>query len=64
MSRELKNLESGLDGPSWECTEMHGRRLRVRTTGLDDENEYKDSWDNTLPIQETGNPEEPLDKED
>ena len=39
------------------------RRLIVTTTELD-KDEYEDSWDNTQPIQETGDPEEPLDKED
>lgn len=64
VSRELKNLESGLDGPSWECKEMHGRHLRVKTTGIEDEDEFKDSWDNTQPIQDPEHPAERLDKRD
>ena len=62
--RELKNLETGLNGPSWECTENHGRCLRVKTTGIEDKTEYQDSWNNTVPIQETENPEDLLDKKD
>ena len=45
-----KRLGSGLDGNYWKCSETHGRRLRVRTTGLQEEEEYLDSWDNTIPV--------------
>ena len=45
-SQELKNLDLDLDGPSWTCKEEHGRRLRVRTTGI------HESWDNVIHIQD------------
>ena len=44
MSRELKNLKSELNGPSWECKEtQYGWCLRVRTTGIEEEEEFKDA---------------------
>ena len=46
----LRRLDSGLDGNHWECTETHRRHLRVRTTGIQEEEEYLDSWDNTIPV--------------
>ena len=45
-----RRLGTGLDGNYWQCKESHGRRLRVRTTGLQEEEEYMDSWDNTIPV--------------
>ena len=35
-SRLLKNLESNLDGKAWACNDTHGRRLRVRTTAINE----------------------------
>ena len=58
IPRALKNLKSSLDGKQWECTENHGRRLRVRTTEVQDGAEYQDSWDNTIPIENTKTPKE------
>ena len=57
--RELRNLESKL-GPAWECTETHRPRLRVKTTGVEEESEYQDSWNNIVPIPKTEAPEEIL----
>ena len=51
-SRMLKNLNSDLDGKAWACNDTHGRRLRVRTTKIDEEEEYFDHWDNTTPIND------------
>ena len=65
VSRELKNLKSDLDGPSWECTTDHGRRLRVRRVGL--EEECNDSWNNVILLdeeEETRNQEEPMEQRD
>ena len=50
ISRELQNLKSHLNGPSWGCTENHGRRLRVRTAGIQEQ--YEDSWVNVIQLQE------------
>ena len=50
-SRMLKNLESNLDGKAWACTNTHRRRLRVKTTGINEEDEYYDHWDNTIPLE-------------
>ena len=64
-SRELKNLESGLNGPSWRCTTDHGRRMRVRAVGLEDE--YNESWDNVRLLDEEEDREsdnEPMEKRD
>ena len=65
VSRELKNLDSGLNGPAWECKGTHGRCLRVRTTGIQGEQEFNESSDNTRPIQdpkELENPRKRMDK--
>ena len=51
----LRRLQSNLDGKAWECTETHGPRLRVKTTGIEDETEYMESWDNTVPAKEETN---------
>ena len=51
-SRMLKNLESGLDGKAWGCNESHGRRLLVRTTKINDEEEYDEHWDNITTIND------------
>ena len=51
-SRMLKKLESNLDGKAWACTDTHKRRLRVRTTGIEEEDEYYDHWDNTVELEE------------
>ena len=58
IPRALKNLESSLDGKQWECTENHGHRLRGRTTGVQDEAEYQDNWDNTISVENTKTPKE------
>ena len=47
LSRELKNLESGLDGPAWQGTETRGSRLRVRTTGILEELQDEDKDEET-----------------
>ena len=60
-SRELRNLGSELDGPAWTCRQDHGRRLRVRTTGM------HESWNNVIDIQEeeeTKTKEERLEQRD
>ena len=46
-----RRLGTGLDGNYWQSTESHGRRLRVRTTKLQEEEENLDSWDNTIPAE-------------
>ena len=58
IPRALKDLESSLDGKQWECKENHGRRLRDKTTGVQDEAEYQDNWDNTIPVENTETPKE------
>ena len=47
-----------LDGKKWECTETQRPRLRVRTTGVQEEDEYQDSWDNTIPAEDKETTEE------
>ena len=44
----LRKLQSNLDGKAWECTDTHRPRFRVRTTGVLQEDEYLDHWDNTI----------------
>ena len=51
-SRELKNLDSGLDGKAWGCSTNHGRRLIVRTTKMNEEEEYSEHWNNTTLIND------------
>ena len=51
VCRMLKNLNSGLDGNKWGYSQTHRPRLRVRTTGLQEGDEYQDSWDNTIPVE-------------
>ena len=58
LPRILRNLETGLDGKKWECTETHRPRLRIRTTGVQEEDEYQDSWDNTIPTEDKKTTEE------
>ena len=48
----LKNLESDLDGKAWACTDTHKRRLIVKTTAINEEEEYYDHWDNTIPLED------------
>ena len=47
-----RRIGTGLDGNYWQCTESHGWRLRVRTTTLQEEEEYRDSWDNTILVDD------------
>ena len=54
----LRKLQSNLDGKAWECTDTHRPRLRVRTTGIQEEDEYQDNWDNTVPAEKNEIPEE------
>ena len=54
ISKEARNLEYTLDGPKWECTENHGRRLRYRTNLLEEEEGTWESGDN---IKQLGDPE-------
>ena len=58
VPRALRNLESNLDGKAWECTETHGSRLIVRTTEIQEEEEYQDSWDNTISMEDHETAEE------
>ena len=48
----LRKLHSDLDGKAWECTDTHRPRLRVKTTGVEESDEYLDHWDNTIPANE------------
>ena len=48
----LRKLQSNLDGKAWECTDTHRPRLRVKTTGINEEDEYMDHWDNTIPAKD------------
>ena len=48
-----RRLDTNLDGGYWHCEEQHGRRLRVRTTELEEEEELKDSWDNIIHMEQT-----------
>ena len=54
----LRKLQSNLDGKAWECTDTHRPRLRVRTTGIQEEDEYQDHWDNIVPAEKNEIPEE------
>ena len=58
VPRALRNLESNLEGKAWESTETHGPRLRVRTTEIQEEEEYQDSWDNTISMEDHETAEE------
>ena len=58
----LRKLKTGLDGKAWECTDTHRPRLRVRTTGIQEEEEYQDSWDNTIPAENNETTEEDCSK--
>ena len=62
-SREESNLESGLNGPSWQCNEDHGRRLRRRTYFIEENNETLQDWDdedwNNIYYLDNQNPEAP-----
>ena len=62
VPKALRNLESNLDGKAWECTETHRPRLRVRTTGIQNEEEYQDNWDNTIPAENNETTEEDCSK--
>ena len=53
----VRRLQSNLDGKAWECTETHRPRLRVKTTGIKEEEEYMGSWDNTIPAKEDAQPQ-------
>ena len=44
-SREESNLETGLNGPKWQCTETHGRRLRYRNNFTEENEEPGHEWD-------------------
>ena len=59
-----RRLDTGLDGNYWQYTETHGRRLRVKTTKLQKEEEFWDSWDNTINMDEPKAEGERLTKED
>ena len=48
VPRMLRNLNSGLDGSKWGCSQTHGPRLRVKRTEF--EEKFQDSWDNTRPV--------------
>ena len=48
----LLKIQSNLDGKAWECTDTHRPRFRVGITGVQEEYEYLDHWDNTVPAEE------------
>ena len=54
----VRRLQSNLDGQAWGCSDTHGPRLRVRTTGVEEEEEYLDSWNNIVPAHEHEQPKE------
>ena len=58
----LRKLESNIDGKAWECTDTHRRASRVRTTGIQNEEEYQDNWDNTIPAENNETTEEDCSK--
>ncbi len=45
-SAEERRLKSNLDGGYWQCNQEHGRRLRVRTTKVHNEEDLDNTWDN------------------
>ncbi len=51
-SREERRLQSNLDGGYWQCNQEHGRRLRVRTTKIQDEEDLTDTWDNISNLEQ------------
>ena len=67
-SREEKNLESELNGPKWQGTKNHGRRLRYRNNFLEEEegpgHEWdSENWDNIHHIEDQ-DPKETKDNRD
>ena len=56
LPASIKRLQSNLDGKAWECTDTHRPHLRVKTTGIEEEEEYLESWDNTIPAEEYKQP--------
>ena len=72
-SREERNLESGLNGQKWQCTEDHGRRVRYRNNFTEENNEPShcdnckdwdsENWDNVYYF-ETEAQEEAKDERD
>ena len=45
-------LITDLDGGYWQCNQEHGRRLRVRTTKLQNEEDLEDTWDNITHLEQ------------
>ena len=67
VSRELRNLESGLDGEAWQpCPTEHGRRMRVRAVDFKEEDEFTETPDNVryLDPEEDTIINEPMEKRD
>ena len=52
LPASVRQLQSNLDGKAWECTDTHRPRLRVKKTGIQEEEEYLESWDNTISAEE------------
>ena len=54
----VRKLKSDLDGKAWECTSSHRQRFKVTTASVDQENEYLESWDNVIHMEEAAPVEE------
>ena len=53
VSREVKKLKDQLNGPYWGCKETHGRRcLDVTKTEVEQDLEFKRTWDNVINLDE------------
>ena len=66
--REESNLESGLNGPNWQCNKDHGRRLRSRTYFIEENKEATQEWDdedwNNVYYPDNQDPEAPKKERD
>ena len=51
-SMEERRLKTGLDGGYWQCNQEHGRRLRIRTTDLQEEENLEDAQEDTPNIEQ------------
>ena len=53
-SGEVKKLKDSLNGPYWGCRGTHGRRrLDVTKTEVEQDLEFKRTWDNVINLDET-----------
>ena len=59
VSREVKKLKGNLNGTYWGCKGNHGRRrLDVTKTVVDQDLEFKRTWDNVINLDEVTHQED------